>query len=299
MVTNNNLTFTVFLSLLLLSTPFPSNPKLLENLVFLRDKVGLSTPQLTKLIQKKPNSLSISPIQLKATHDYFTLDLKLSSNQFQRLILSFPQIFAYSIPNNLVPTVTYLTQTIGFSAPSLTRSLTRYPQLLSLSVDQTYLPKIQFLEQHLHLNRKGDVLKVMKNFPPIVWLSFDNLLAKIEFFSTPTPHGCGLHNPADLRSFVLAFPQVLGLSTDNLQQTVRFYHESGLGTTTKNGLSGVLSSAPHFLAYSIPRRLNPRKQRMLEHGIEVKYSSTKWITDKDEVFDRYLDQLTADFDFHG
>lgn len=247
---------------------------------FQSEMVGLNTNQLRKMIVMRPQLLSYTLSNVQATTTYFRGELGLSSTEYASLLQSYPSVLMYSIDNRLRPTVDFLQNTCGGGKDNWTswkRVVYSYPNVFSHSLEKTLLPKVKFLcsrgdERSLGLKR-SELSQIVAKFPPILWLSEDNLQSKVDFLSKSIGLNC-----LELKSIIVSYPQILGLSLhNNLRPKVDFFLEcSGKSTgdhhsihcnLSKNQLKDFVLYQPALLAYSLENRLRPRISRMQEKNI--------------------------------
>jgi hypothetical protein len=247
---------------------------------FLSEMIGMNNDQLRSMIVMRPQLLSYTLSNVQATTSFFRGELGLSSNEYASLLQSYPSVLMYSIDNRLRPTVDFLQNDCGGGKDnwsSWKRVIYSYPNVFSHSLEKTLLPKVQFLcnrddEQSLGLKR-SELSQLVAKFPPILWLSEDNLQSKLNFLS----ESLGLEG-SELKAIVVAYPQILGLSVhNNLQPKMDFfldgvgesaddYHSIHCGLT-KSQLKEFVLYQPALLAYSLENRLRPRICRMQEKNI--------------------------------
>ena len=247
---------------------------------FLSDEVGLNTDQLRTMIMMRPQLLSYTLSNVQATTLYFRGELGLSANEYASLLQSYPSVLMYSIDNRLRPTVDFLQNDCGGGKDnwsSWKRVVYSYPNVFSHSLEKTLLPKVKFLcnrdyKKSLGLKR-SELSQLVAKFPPILWLSEDNLQSKLDFLS----ESIGLEW-SELKTIIVSYPQMLGLSVhNNLQPKVDFFLDGPSKSTndqptihcglSKDQLKEFVMYQPALLAYSLENRLRPRISRMQEKNI--------------------------------
>jgi hypothetical protein len=247
---------------------------------FLSDMVGLNIKQLRKMIVMRPKLLSYTLSNVQATTTYFRRELGLSSNEYASLLQSYPSVLMHSIDNRLRPTVDFLQNDCGGGKDNWSawkRVVYCYPNIFSHSLEKTLLPKVKFLcnrgdEKSLGLKR-SELSQLVAKFPPILWLSEDNLQSKLDFLNESLDL-----NGSELKTIIVSYPQVLGLSLqNNLQPKVDFFLDGSAKSTgdhhfsncglSKNQLKEFVLYQPALLAYSLENRLRPRISRMQEKNI--------------------------------
>ncbi len=247
---------------------------------FLSDMVGLNVKQLRTMIVMRPKLLSYTLSNVQATTTYFRRELGLSSNEYASLLQSYPSVLMHSINNRLRPTVDFLQNDCGGGKDnwsSWKRVVYSYPNIFSHSLEKTLLPKVKFLcnredEKSLGLKR-SELSQLVAKFPPILWLSEDNLQSKLDFLCESLDL-----KGSELKTIIVSYPQILGLSLDNnLQPKVDFFldgsdkstgdHHFSYRGLSKNQLKEFVLYQPALLAYSLENRLRPRISRMQEKNI--------------------------------
>jgi len=260
---------------------------------FLSDMVGMDHYQLRKMIISRPQLLTYKLPNVQSTTSYFREELGFSSNEFASILQKYPSVLMYSIDKRLRPTVDFLQNECGGGRDNWTswkRVIFSYPNIFSYSPEKTLFPKVLFLcnredEKSLGLSR-SELSQVVSKFPPTLWLSHENLQAKLDFLS----ESLNLDG-FELQSIIVSYPQILGLSLQNLWLKMEFFLDGNAQiiepTTllphgyiseqkrndpnncglTKDQLKEFVLYQPALLAYSLENRLKPRITRMKEKNI--------------------------------
>ncbi|KAL7538085.1 hypothetical protein ACHAXR_008285 [Thalassiosira sp. AJA248-18] len=266
----------------------------------------LDHDQLKKMVLSRPQLLTYKLSNIKSTATYFREELGLSSTEFASLLKAYPSALMYSIDNRLRPVVSFLQNECGGGKHNWLgwkRVIYRYPTIFSHSLEKTLLPKVTFLcdgdrRTSLGLNR-SELSQVVGLFPPTLWLSEENLQAKIDFLS----ESLGL-NELELRAIIVSYPQILGLSLENnLTPKINFFlgadiRDDNSSTSRMSGdINCVLSKdqlkefviyQPALLAYSLEKRIKPRMSKMKDNNIFFYYCPKNLMSYTDQKFDSWL-----------
>jgi len=124
------------------------------------------------------------------------------------------------------------------------------------------------LTSGLKLERDSDTSALISGFPPILWLSKDNMLKKIQFIQETFEY-----DDNEIRDILVSFPQILGLSVDrNLKPKIQYLLEKpilGAGLTREE-LKQLITYQPAILAYSLSDRIKPRIETM--ESLDIRFS---------------------------
>jgi hypothetical protein len=258
---------------------------------FLSNEVGMSNAQLRKMIVSRPRLLAYKLSKVQSTATYFREELELSCDEFASILQAYPSVLMHSIDNRLRPNTGFLQNEIGGGKDNWTAwksVICSYPNVYSHSLEKTLLPKVAFLSNSgegnaLGLN-KSELSLVISKFPPILWLSEENLRSKLAFLSDSLEL-----SGQELRTIVVTYPQILGLSVEkNLQHKMEFflnYSEENCGILSKAQLKEFVLYQPALLAYSLEGRLKPRIRLMQEHNISFYYSPKSIMSYTNDKFD--------------
>ena len=145
------------------------------------------------------------------------------------------------------------------------------------------------MSEKLKLKRWADLSQIASQYPPLFWLSEENVVPKMEFLQQTLELSAG-----ELRDILVTYPQLLGLSLDgNLRPTVQFLLSDDGADLSVSQLSYFVSYQPALLAYSLEKRIIPRIERMRDAGIRLEYSPPVIMSYTDSRFDIWLEQQTT------
>ncbi|GMH72131.1 hypothetical protein TrRE_jg2783 [Triparma retinervis] len=242
-----------------------------RNISFFRTSVlgGLGTKKertrnLKRIYLQAPRLLGYDPKGLGVKVEYFK-DMGLRDEELRELFVSCPSILTYSTENNIEATREWL-ELQGLGEDKVCRCLVKYPNLFTLSVTQNLDPKVEWMEGRIGLEReRGHVARVVSMFPPIMWLSKNNLDSKLTYLQETFGW-----DDDELRGVILGMPQILGLGLEgNIKETVEYYLSQGC---SKGQLGEAIMDSPSLLAYSLEGRIKPRVEEMEGRGIKVRYA---------------------------
>ena len=114
-----------------------------RNIAFLRGPaLKLSSDGLKKLVLKRPQLLGYSIEKLQLTTHYFKTYLGIYGEDLGFLVTRFPFLLAYSVENNLAPSVAFIREELfGYLSDRIERNIatsslvTRFPQILGYSIE--------------------------------------------------------------------------------------------------------------------------------------------------------------------
>jgi len=169
-----------------------------------------------------------------------------------KVVTKHPQIFSYSIEDNLQPHVDYL-EKLGVT--DIAKVITRLPHILYYSIEDTLKPTVDYLEK-LGVT---DIGKVVTKLPSILAYSIeDNLQPHIEYLKE-----LGV---TDIGKIVTRNPSILHLSIeDNLKPTVEYLTNQCYATISD------IEKMPALVSYSLDKRIKPRHAFLQTKGVEVGY----------------------------
>jgi len=174
---------------------------------YYRQTLGMTKKQIRRLLLKKPALLGFSAENHQSKVNFFLEECNFELDQVVKIVLFFPHILAYSV-HKMREVVEFLRVDLGLDHERVKRVISGYPQLLTYSVENNLRPSLAFLSAQLkvELTNSQDLSRLVVGFPPVLWLSKENLLPKIEFLRI----GMRLTDD-ELQILVLKFPQALGL----------------------------------------------------------------------------------------
>jgi len=200
-----------------------------------------------------------------------------------------PTVLTHSIENKLIPSIQFFQNYLSITEERLCKVLSRYPQVFSVKVNKL-VDKANFIKDAMGLDQWHEVSYVISMFPPVLWLSEDNLSKKVAFLKNEFQL-----DSEELTYIILTYPQVLGLGVEqNLRPKLNFLLdiENGAGLTP-NELKEFTLYQPALLAYSLDGRIRPRITLMKQHSITFAYSPPHLMSFSNSKFNEWLDTQTS------
>ena len=87
--------------------------------------------------------LSTSIDVLESKLDWLQTRFDLDDAGLRKIVLTFPQLFNYSVEDNMAPKLAYLEREISLSRPVLREHVLRNPAILGYSLDKRYRPRVE------------------------------------------------------------------------------------------------------------------------------------------------------------
>ena len=142
------------------------------------------------------------------------------------------------------------------------------------------------LSQSLAGSEWLEVSYMVSGFPPVLWLSEENLLEKVEFLRNTFDF-----DSEEMRDVFVTYPQILGLGIEtNLSRKVDFFLscvDAGGAGLTKNQLKEFVLYQPALLAYSLEKRIKPRIERLQLNCISYGYAPSYLMSYSDLKFEQW------------
>jgi len=218
-----------------------------QNLLYLQ---SLGVTDIAKVVTRLPQILAYSiEDNLKPTVDYLE---KLGVTDIAKVVTRHPPILAYSIEDNLKPHVDYLKE---LGVTDIAKVVTKLPAIFSYSIENNLKPTVDYLEK-LGVT---DIAKVVTKLPQILSYSIeDNLKPTVDYLKE-----LGV---TDIGKVVTTLPQILSYSIeDNLKPTVEYLTNECYATISD------IENNPVLVACSLDKRIKPRHAFLQTKGIEVGY----------------------------
>jgi hypothetical protein len=176
------------------------------------------------------------------------------------------------------PKLAYLEKRLSLNQSELRKMVITSPTLFNLSIDNNMEPKLTYLQKQLDIDAMELRELVVRSPQVLSYNLFDNLTPKMQYLEKRFSM-----SPAEVRSFLCRSPAFIGYDIDkNLDPTIAFF-ESLLGP--ERALSMIVSSIG-LLKASLTKRLIPRRDRMIEAGIEFNEVTVRALcTMTDDRFD--------------
>ena len=241
-------------------------------ITYLRNRIHMDQTSIAATIFKTPKILNYSIHKISSSVEFF-LSEGFTAQDVEKMIMLRPMVLAYSTSSKLEPIIKFFKVDLGIS--NYHRVVARYPQVFSVRVDGL-TKRAQFLQSNMELLGSStrsewlDVSFVISGFPPVLWLSENNLLEKVQYLQHEFDF-----NSEELRNIFVSYPQVLGLGIEqNLMVKMDYFLLSsncGGAGLTKYELKELILYQPALLAYSLEGRIKPRIELMKEHFISFSY----------------------------
>lgn len=206
---------------------------------------------------------------------YLTMELGLAESAVRRLKKSNPNIFQFSVEEQIRPVADYLVflfaansdrdvtqMQLAEARKSAGKVIKSCPNVVGLSVDSNLIPKIDFIKARCGLDQKG-VGKALEAYPELLGLSLSlNIRPTIDYLSNVLLDCSAGDMPDDaveedfamwmedakepLRKCISRHPQIFGLSMQNICSKVAFFDkvdsivsvDAALAAMAKGGTKG-------------------------------------------------------------
>ena len=242
--------------------------KRVRQVLYFLESLGFSSDELNKIIMSQPKLFAYNVERFQEVVHFLSplVDVR-------PVIQRWPTILTYSVQGRLQPGVAFL-KSLGDTRWE--RMILRYPQVLSHSVETVLLPKLTFLQQFLNIPSSK---QLVTHYPPLLWLSSDLLKRKFYFIQQSLEL-----TREEMECVVESYPQVLGLSLENnLKPTIRYLQTY----LSEEQLRDFVLYQPALLAYSLPKRIRPRLERMKDMDIAFAYAPAYLMSMTDRKFDQW------------
>ena len=206
---------------------------------------------------------------------YLTNELGLAESAVRRLKKSNPNIFQFSVEEQIRPVAEYLVflfaansdrdvtqMQLAEARKSAGKVIKSCPNVVGLSVDSNLIPKIDFIKGRCGLDQKG-LVKILDSYPEVLGLSLSlNIQPTIDYLSNVLLNCNAGDMPDDavdedfamwmedakepLRKCISRHPQIFGLSMQNLCSKVSYFDkvdsivavDAALAVMAKGGSKG-------------------------------------------------------------
>jgi hypothetical protein len=201
----------------------------------------------------------------------------LDENGVSKLVKSTPQVFCYSIKDNLEPKLAWLQERLELDEKGVRKLVKSMPPVLGMSIEDNLEPKLAWLQERLELDEKG-VSKLVKTMPPVLGLSIeDNLEPKLSWLQERLSL-----DEKSISLVVQRAPSLFGFGiANNLEPTFKFY-EDCVGSVAARTM---IANNPVLFTVSLEKRLKPRLAEAEAAGIPIdtgtlkriaKYTAENW-----------------------
>jgi hypothetical protein len=150
----------------------------------------------------------------------------LDDKSLSKLVQSKPQVFAYSIEDNLEPKLVWLQERLSLDDKSLSKLVQSKPQVFAYSIEDNLEPKLSWLQARLELDCKS-LCSVIQRMPSLLGYNIeDNIEPTIEFYEDCV--GSDAVSEMNAKN-----PRVLGSSLENrLKPRLAQVQEAGIPLDT-------------------------------------------------------------------
>jgi hypothetical protein len=187
---------------------------------------------------------------------------------------------AEEVINSVTPILGFLKNRLSLEHDDVRAMILRQSAFLNVNVDDLE-PKLTFLEKRLDLNHY-ELRKIALTSPVILGLSVDTQLEPtLAYLETKLSL-----NQDELRRVIVRIPSTFAYDvTTNLDPRISFF-ETILGPSTAKR---VLLNNARLIDTNLSNRLEPRRERMKEEGIEFNESTVKAMcTKNNHQFDDWV-----------
>ena len=158
-------------------------------------------------------------------------------SEVSKAVSRHPQLFGYSIGENLQPTVDWL-KSLGLSGSEVSKAVSRFPQLFGCSIGENLQPKVDWLTG-LGLT-SSEVAKAVSTYPQFfscssVSKSFEPMVSWLV---------CMGANRLEIKHLVLRFPVIISLSLSKNLETQDAASAAIL--LARGGLIALRGRSPHL-----------------------------------------------------
>ena len=208
----------------------------------------------------------------------------LIKTRVKTIILQYPNLLAFSIENNIKPTILFLRKDVGLSLIQIGKVVWRFPDLLGLSIEKNLRPKIQYLQKSLNITSKSTLATIVARDPRILGFNIlQNFPEKLKFFINE------LHfSIKELRDLVTKRPQLLTLNiSSNIKPKIDYYRNECDYLTIEEIKEWILKN-PAELNFNLEKRIKPRMILLKENDVRL-LKDTPWniISKNEKSFDEW------------
>jgi len=222
-------------------------PTLRRKFAFLKEQVGLSRDEITKVVAKLPRLLEYREERyLKPRLDFLLGPCGVAVLNLPKVVVRAPSVFTVDLNRTLLPRVNFLVEQLCLTDPaSIGKLIVRHPQALTLS-DESMAKRINFLHTQIGLSPE-DAGRAVLAHPQILHYSLESMLEKVDYL-----HSVGF-SKQQVATCIKRIPQVFSLSVhSNIAPKWHYYIEQ-LGGSVKS-----LAASPQYFTLSLQGRIVPR-----------------------------------------
>jgi len=250
----------------------PSRYRARKLTTFFKSRLSFSSAEINKVILSQPKLFKYRVERFEEVVDY--LSSQVQTSDVKAMVKRWPILLTHSVEKRIKPGVAFL-KSLGNSRWK--RVLVKYPQVLTHSVHSVLRPKLKYLADLLNVRSAKNLVA---NYPPLLWLSSDLLLNKLEFLKEKLEL-----TQEEVEVLVETYPQVLGLSIkSNLMPKINYLRQE----LPPEELRDIVLYQPAILAYSLNNRIIPRFERMKAAGIAIAYAPKYLMSITDKKFEIWL-----------
>lgn len=218
----------------------------------------------------------------------------LIKKRVKAILLQYPNLLAFSIDNNIKPTIQFLLNDIGLSVTQVGKVIWRFPEVLGLSIENNLRPKIKYLTKSLHIttsssSTNNNLASLIERDPRILGFNMiSSFPIKINFFINE------LYFTIDeLRTLFIKRPQILTLSiSSNIKPKIDYYKENCHYLTTQELKQWILDN-PAELTFNLKNRIIPRLHVLKENNLRLlKDTPANIISKSEKSFLEWLNEKT-------
>jgi hypothetical protein len=238
-------------------------------LVWLQGKLKLDDAGLSKLFEKYPSFLGLSPESHKERVAWLQKRLDMDDQSLSKLVKTLPHVLGYSIDDNLEPKLAWLKARLKLDDRGISKLAKTTPKVFSYSIDDNLEPKLAWLKARLELDDRS-ISKLVKRLAHVFSYSIDdNLEPKLSWLQLRLSLG-----NKRLSLVAQRMPQLLCCNIEtNLEPTMKFY-EDCVGS---DAMTAMIATSPSLITFSLEKRLKPRLAVCQEAGIPIDTATVKRI----------------------
>lgn len=110
--------------------------------MWLEGRLGMDREKVKRVVSTFPTMLTLALDTMDWKIVWLQQRLNLSPEQLRGVIFKYPNLLAYSIEDNIEPTLTWLEEDLGLDAAVVGRLVVRQPRLLSANLDDNLKNKV-------------------------------------------------------------------------------------------------------------------------------------------------------------
>jgi hypothetical protein len=215
-----------------------------RKLAFLRETVGLSDIELTKVVVKCPRILEYQSESVK-TRLAFLKGAGIAPKDVAKVVLKAPMIMALSVDDTLRPRAAFLREEVYLAEGKLGKLFARHPQVLTCTEDMMR-QRVQFLMQECGLETE-DLAHAVLAHPQVLHYKIDSMRTRLDYLRS-----IGM-SAEQIAAGVARFPQIFSLSVATNMAPKWHYLVEHLGGNLTS-----LVAYPAYFSLSLAKRIVPR-----------------------------------------